>query len=239
MPHISLRDLSVDFVIYGAGSRSLKTQLVAQATGGRLSRGSGHVVTVRALESISQEFQHGDRVGLVGHNGSGKSTLLRSIAGIYMPTEGSITVKGNVSALLNPSAGMDPDATGFENIFLRGYVLGLSKERIQDSIDDIASFTELGDYLNLPMRTYSAGMAARLAFAISTSIRPDILLIDEGIGAGDAAFLAKMQTRLEEFVDRASILLIASHDQALLKKFCKEELVLDQGRIVDRRPVGA
>ncbi|GAB5506232.1 MAG: ABC transporter ATP-binding protein [Rhizobiaceae bacterium] len=237
MPHISIRDMSVDFVIFGAGSRSLKKAIVAQATGGRVSRSSDRAVTVRALDKINLEFKHGDRVGLIGHNGSGKSTLLRSVAGIYLPTEGVLTVEGNVSALLNPSAGMDPDATGYENIFLRGYVLGLNKKQIEGTLDEIAEFTELGEYLNLPMRTYSAGMAARLAFAISTSIHPDILLIDEGIGAGDAAFLEKMQVRLGEFVDRASILLIASHDQALLERFCTEKLIMDHGQVVERQKV--
>jgi ABC-type polysaccharide/polyol phosphate transport system ATPase subunit len=232
MPHISIKDLSVDFVVYGTNSRSLKKQLVLQASGGRVMKGARDVVSVRALDDISLEVEHGDRIGLVGHNGSGKTTLLRVLAGIYRPTHGSVTMSGGVGALLDPSAGMDQDSTGVENIYLRGYVLGMSKPEIKRHIDDIAVFTGLGDFLKLPLRTYSAGMSARLAFAISTVIRPDILLMDEGVAVGDAEFFDKMQARLSEFVMGASILVLASHNSSIINRFCTKRLTLNHGKIV-------
>lgn len=232
MPHVSINDLSVDFVIFGANSRSFKKQFVAQASGGRVMADAHDAVKVRALDRISLEIAHGDRIGLVGHNGSGKSTLLRVLSGIYKPTGGSLTITGDVGALLDPNAGMDADATGIENIYLRGYVLGMTKPEIRRHIDDIGSFTGLGNFLRLPLRTYSAGMFARLAFAISTVIRPDILLIDEGIGAGDKDFFDKMQARLGDFLSEASILVLASHDTNLITRFCNKRVILQQGKII-------
>ncbi|MEX1179963.1 MAG: ABC transporter ATP-binding protein [Cucumibacter sp.] len=233
MPHISTERLSVTFRIYGANSRSLKKQIVKQATGGRLVPGADDTITVRALDEVSLEVEHGDRVGIVGHNGAGKSTLLKALAGIYKPTGGSIAIRGKVGALLDPAAGLDPDATGIENIYLRGYILGMKRAEIEERIEDIRSFTELGDYLDLPLRTYSAGMFARLAFGISTSIRPDILLLDEGIGAGDGIFFDKMQDRLGAVVERVGILLLASHDKVLVERFCNRVLRLEHGRLVE------
>jgi lipopolysaccharide transport system ATP-binding protein len=237
MPHISIEHLSVDFVIYGTNSRSLKKQLVVQASGGRVMKGANDAVTVRAIDDLSLEIEHGDRIGLVGHNGSGKSTLLRVLAGIYKPTGGSVTISGRVGALFSPSAGMDPEATGIENIYLRGYMLGLSRAQITTHIDDIASFTQLGDFLRLPMRTYSAGMFARLAFAVSTIIRPDILLIDEEIATGDDAFFDRMQARLESFVKGASVLLLASHNPNIIDRFCNKRLRLNHGKIEKLEPI--
>ena len=155
--------------------------------------GARDIVTVRAIDGINLEINDGDRIGLIGHNGSGKTTLLRVLAGIYKPNGGTITIEGRVGALLHPNAGMDPESTGIENIYLRGYMLGMSRREITAKLDDIAEFTELGDFLELPMRTYSAGMFARLAFAVSTAAHNDILLIDEGLGAGDAEFQKKVQ----------------------------------------------
>lgn len=239
MPHISINGLSVDFLIYGANSRSLKKQIVAQASGGRVLKGANDAVAVRAIDNLNLEIEHGDRIGLVGHNGSGKSTLLRVLAGIYKPTGGSVTISGRVGALLDPNAGMDQEATGIENIYLRGYVLGMTKAEIRNSIDDIASFTQLGDFLTLPLRTYSAGMFARLAFAISTLIRPDILLVDEGIGTGDAEFFDRMRARLDDFVKGASILLIASHSPEIIQRFCNKQITLKQGKIIEVVEVNA
>jgi ABC-type polysaccharide/polyol phosphate transport system ATPase subunit len=231
MPHIHIDHLSVDFVIYGTHSRSLKKQLVVQATGGRLMQSARDAVSVRAIDDLSLEIRHGDRIGLVGHNGSGKSTLLRVLAGVYKPTGGAVTITGKVGALFAPTAGMDPEATGIENIFLRGYVLGLSKAEIGRQIEDITSFTQLGEFLRLPLRTYSAGMFARLAFAVSTLIRPDILLLDEDIGASDAAFFDRMQARLAGFINEASILIIASHNESIIDRFCNKRVRLNQGKI--------
>jgi len=211
MAHISIENLTVEFAIFGANSRSLKNQILSQATGGRVMSGSRDIVTVRAIDGLNLEINDGDRIGLVGHNGSGKTTLLRVLAGIYKPSGGAITVTGKVGALLDPNSGMDPESTGIENIYLRGYMMGMSRREIASKLDDIAEFTELGDFLSLPMRTYSAGMFARLAFGVSTAAHNDILLIDEGIGAGDAGFQKKARDRIESRFDRTPSVNLASH----------------------------
>jgi ABC-type glutathione transport system ATPase component len=164
MAHISIENLTVEFAIFGASARSLKNQLLSQAAGGRVMAGSRDVITVRAIDQLNLEINDGDRVGLVGHNGSGKTTLLRVLAGIYKPNGGAISIEGQVGALLDPTAGMDRESSGIENIYLRGYMMGMSRREIASKLDEIADFTELGDFLELPMRTYSAGMfrAARL-----------------------------------------------------------------------------
>ena len=169
MAHISIENLTVEFAIFGVSSRSLKNQILSHATGGRVMSGAHDVITVRAIDGLNLEINDGDRVGLVGHNGSGKTTLLRVLAGIYKPSGGAITIEGHVGALLDPTAGMDSESTGIENIYLRGYMMGMSRREIAAKLDDIAEFSELGDFLALPMRTYSAGMFARLAFAVSTA----------------------------------------------------------------------
>src|SRR5690349_16906929 len=179
MPHISIENLMVEFAIFGASSRSLKNKILSSATGGRVMSNARDIVTVRAIDGLNLEIKDGDRIGLVGHNGSGKTTLLRVLAGIYKPSGGAITIEGSVGALLDPTAGMDMESTGIENIYLRGYMLGMSRREIASKLDEIADFTELGNFLALPLRTYSAGMFARLAFAISTAAQRDILLIDE------------------------------------------------------------
>lgn len=194
--------------------------------------GARDIVTVRAIDNISLEIGDGDRIGLVGHNGSGKSTLLRVLSGIYKPASGSITITGKVGTLLDPSAGLDAEATGYENIFLRGYILGMSKREIQAKLEEIANFSELGDFLELPLKTYSAGMSARLAFAVSTSAQNDILLVDEGIGAGDADFQEKASRRVEDLFSRTSIVIIASHAEDLIRRFCNKKIEMEHGRII-------
>jgi ABC-type polysaccharide/polyol phosphate transport system ATPase subunit len=188
-------------------------------------------VVVRALDHVSLEIQHGERVALVGHNGSGKTTLLRVLAGIYKPTGGYVSIRGKVGALIDPVAGMDPDASGIENIYLRGRILGLRDSEIEAHLNDIVDFTELANFIALPVRTYSAGMFARLAFAVSTAINPDVLLIDEGIGTGDAHFMAKIQKRLQEMIDRSPILILASHDRNLVSQLCNRTIEFEHGRI--------
>ncbi len=172
------------------------------------------------------------RIGLVGHNGAGKTTLLRVLGGIYEPNEGRVSIKGSTVPLFDISLGMDPESTGYENIVLRGLYLGLSRSQMRARLDEIAEFTELGDFLNLPIRTYSAGMRMRLAFAVSTSVAPDILLIDEGIGAGDAAFLQKASERLKLFTEQVSIIVLSSHSEALISKMCTKAVLMEHGRLV-------
>lgn len=232
MAHISIRDLTVEFAIFGASARSLKNTIVAQATGGRVMAGARDIVAVRAIDKLNLEINDGDRIGLVGHNGSGKTTLLRVLAGIYKPVAGSARIEGRVGTLLDPAAGMDPEATGVENIYLRGRLLGMTKRQIDAQIDDIAEFSDLGDFLQLPMKIYSAGMQARLMFGISTSMHNDILLIDEGIGAGDAAFQDKAQKRIERLFERTSIVLLASHSQELIRAFCNRQLRMEHGGVI-------
>lgn len=231
MAHISVKNLTVEFKVYGSNSRSIKKKILSQATGGRIAQGENDTISVKALDNVSLEIKEGDRIGLVGHNGAGKSTFLRTLSGIYQPVSGSIEIAGKVSALFSPSAGMDKEATGIENIYLRGFVLGLTRAEIDQKIDEIANFTELGDFLHLPVRTYSAGMYSRLGFAISTSISPDILLIDEGIGTGDAKFMKKMQERLDDAYASTKILLLASHNKSMLNEKCSKLIFFNKGRI--------
>lgn len=235
MAHISIKNLTVEFKVYGSSSRSLKNQILSQATGGRIAENTDDAVIVKALDNVSLEINDGDRIGLVGHNGAGKSTLLRTLAGIYKPTSGSIEIEGTVGTLIDPSAGMDLEATGIENIYLRGFVLGMSKGEIDEKIEGIAEFTELGDFLHLPVKTYSVGMFSRLGFAISTAISPDILLIDEGIGAGDAGFIEKVNKRMNEFLFKTKIILFASHNQQLLDSICHKKLRVDTGRLLEMK----
>ena len=195
--------------------------------------GAHDVVTVRAIEGLNLEIKDGDRVGLIGHNDSGKSTLLRVLAGIYKPSGGAITIEGKVGTLLDPQAGMDPESTGIENIYLRGYMMGMSRQEIASKLDEIVEFTELGEFLQLPLRTYSTGTFARLAFAVSTSAQNDILLIDEGIGAGDAAFRKKAQERIESLFRRTPIVILASHSESLIAEFCNRRLQLEHGVLKD------
>jgi len=231
MPHISIQNLTVEFAIFGANARSLKNKILSQATGGRIMAGAHDIVTVRAIDHINLEINDGDRIGLVGHNGSGKTTLLRVLAGIYKPNCGTITIEGRVGTLLTSNAGMDPESTGIENIYLRGYMLGMSRREITAKLNDIAEFTELGDFLSLPMRTYSAGMFARLAFAVSTAMHNDILLIDEGMGAGDADFQKKVRQRIEDLFDRTPIIILVSHSDATIAEFCNRRVQMDHGVI--------
>ena len=198
----------------------------------------GHRPTVvRALSNLTMDLEHGDRIGLVGPNGAGKTTLLRVLAGVYEPSEGDVVVQGHTAPLFDISLGMDPEGTGYENIVLRGLFLGMTHKQIDEKVDEIAQFTELGDFLDLPIRTYSSGMRMRLAFAVATSIHPDILLLDEGIGVGDASFMAKASERLNEFTAKASIIVLASHSDALIKRMCKKAAWLEHGRLKALGPV--
>jgi len=231
MAQIDLRHISVEFPVYNINARSFKKQFLRMATGGNVSKDANQHVVVRSLNDVSLRIQHGDRVGLIGHNGSGKSTLLRLLAGIYEPTKGDIRIDGNVSPLLDLMSGIEAEFTGFENIIMRGTVLGIPRKQIKNQIEEIAALTGLGDYLAMPVRTYSMGMMVRLAFAISTSIQPDILLIDEVFGAGDADFMHKARERMVSLLNQSSIVVIATHIDELIHEFCNKGLVLEGGSI--------
>lgn len=235
---ISARQLTVEFPIFENSHRSLKKKVLHLTTGGTIGNDAGNHPVVCALDALDFEFKDGDRVGLVGHNGSGKTTLLRVLSGIYSPTRGQLKIKGKTASLLDVSTGVDPDATGFENIYLRGIMNGFKPSMIRSKIDEIADFTELGEYLNLPVRTYSSGMMLRLTFAISTSIQADILLMDEWLSVGDADFREKAAKRLKALVDNASILVIASHNPELIDNVCNKKLQLEHGKIVASEVLG-
>jgi ABC-type polysaccharide/polyol phosphate transport system ATPase subunit len=230
MPSIKLDAVSVAFPIYSSGSRSFKNAVISATTGGRIASQQGHVV-IQALDNVSLEIGHGDRVGLIGHNGAGKTTLLRVMAEIYEPLQGEVTIEGAVTPMFDTGLGIDVESTGYENITLRGLYMGLSKAEIAKRMESIVAFTELGDFLRFPVRTYSAGMQARLTFAIATSIEPEILLLDEGIGVGDADFLEKANKRLASFVKDAGILVLASHSQTLIEDFCNKAAIMEHGRV--------
>ncbi|CAA7612114.1 ABC transporter ATP-binding protein [Magnetospirillum sp. UT-4] len=233
MAHISLEDVALDFPIYGS-QRSFRHELVKRATGGfiRRSKESGGHVVVRALDSINLEIGHGDRIGLIGHNGAGKTTLLKVLARIYHPTEGSAVINGRVSTLFNILPGLDMDDTGYETIRTCGMFLGMSSTEIDRKTPEIVAFSELGDFLGLPVRTYSSGMMVRLGFAIATSIDPEILILDEGLGAGDARFAERAKQRVDDLVERTSILILASHSDALIQSMCNRAALLHGGRII-------
>lgn len=230
MVSIDTYNACVDFPIFDAKTRSMK-QTVLGAAGGAIGRNAQNTVMVEALRDVNLHLQEGDRVGLVGHNGAGKSTLLRLLSGIYEPTRGSAVVKGRVAPVFDLGVGMDPEISGYENIVIRGLFLGQTRKSIKRKMDEIAEFSELGDYLAMPLRTYSTGMRIRLALGVVTSIDPEILLLDEGIGAVDAAFMAKARSRLEKMVQRSGILVFASHSNEFLAQLCDSALWIDHGRI--------
>jgi len=225
---ISCRDLTLRFPVYGLDAKSLKKRLAAVAVGGRLGSHAG-VTEVTALADVNLELKAGDRLGLIGHNGSGKTTLLRALSGAYEPDQGQVEVQGRISALLDLNLGIDSSATGFDNIRLRGRIAGLSSREIEARMDEIAEFTGLGQFLALPVKTYSAGMQARLAFAAATAVEADVLLMDEWIAVGDADFQHLAHTRLLKLVERAGILVLASHDTDLLRLYCNKVMRLDGG----------
>src|SRR5947209_3786784 len=232
MAFIRLRNLSVEFPIYQGSHRSLKKLLLPASVQGTLPGGRMDGINVRALSNISVDFRDGDRIALIGYNGAGKTTLLKVLAGIYIPTRGQIYAQGKVSSLFAVNVGVNPEATGRENIILRGMYMDVHPREMRARIDEVAAFTELGAYLDMPVRTYSAGMSVRLAFTASTCIPPDILLMDEWISAGDARFLEKAHKRMADLIGNSNILVLASHSMSLLREWCNRGILLQQGRIV-------
>lgn len=228
---IRLQQVCLDLPIFDVSAQSLKKRVMRLGRRNRIAEDGSGVVIVRALHDISLELQSGDRLGLIGHNGAGKSSLLRVLAGIYTPTAGSIEVRGRSVPLLDISLGMDEQSTGRQNIRLRGLLLGMSEAEIRAKAEEIAAFTELGDYLDLPLRTYSSGMRLRLAFAIATAVDAQILILDEVIGVGDAHFQEKAAARLQRLHDRSDIVVLAIHDPKVIRRSCNKALWLDRGRM--------
>jgi ABC-type polysaccharide/polyol phosphate transport system ATPase subunit len=235
MARIVLRDVTIDFPIFSSSTRSIKTAVFSRL-GGRLESHNNTVV-VRALHNISLQLTDGDRLGLVGSNGAGKTTFLRVLSGVYSPFVGEAIIEGKVSSFTDIALGMDPEAIGWDNIIFRCIFLGLTFGEAKALAPSIAEFCELGEYLDLPVRTYSTGMFVRLAFAISTAVQPDIIVMDEMIGTSDQSFIDKAQKRISDLLERARILVLASHSEAIIRGFCNKLLWLEKGQIKMLGPV--
>jgi ABC-type polysaccharide/polyol phosphate transport system ATPase subunit len=228
---LSLKKVSVSFPIYSSGSRSLKKRLLFRGTGGQIANDANNRIVVEALRNVSLSLTAGDRVALIGSNGAGKTTLLRVMAGVYEPFAGDVISRGRISPMFDISLGIDHEISGYDNIRLRGLILGLTASEIEERMPDIVEFTELGDYLDLPVRAYSSGMMTRLTFAVATCFSPEILLMDEWIMAGDAGFMAKAQHRVQSFVERANILVLASHSLEICRQWCTKAVWMERGEI--------
>ena len=230
MASIELKDVIVDFPIYNANTRSFKNTVLKAPIGGKVDIYEQNI-NIRALDGIAFTLKDGDRLGLVGHNGAGKSTLLRLLGKVYIPCAGTARIEGSIGSLIAISLGIDQEATGRENIYIRGSLLGLKKQEIEQKIGQIIELCDLGSFIDLPIRTYSTGMQMRLAFAVSTMIRPDILIMDEWLSVGDESFRSKAESRMVDLVNNAQILIIASHSKELIKNTCNRVIWLEHGKI--------
>jgi ABC-type polysaccharide/polyol phosphate transport system ATPase subunit len=226
---ISVQDLSITYK-----TQFERVPTVKKAVASFIRREKREFKVVEAVKDVSFDLTHGTVLGVIGHNGAGKSTLLRSIAGILAPTEGRIEVRGQISTLLALGLGFNPQLSGRENVILGGLASGLSRDEINDKFNEIATFADLGDFIDLPTRTYSSGMNSRLAFSVAVHMDPDILLIDEALSAGDAAFKKKARTKMEELMESARTMLVVSHGLGTIKEICNDAIWLDHGRLVTR-----
>jgi len=237
---IELTDVGLDYPLLSVSTKRLFTAAnLPRFAGGivRRSKPDSSRALVCALQEISFHLKPGDRLGLIGRNGAGKTTLLRLLAGVYQPTRGHLRSFGRIGALFSTSLGLQPDATGLENIRAMSSFFGIDRNDLAEVETEIAEFTGLGNYLNLPVRIYSTGMLMRLSFAIATAKHPDIVLLDEAIGAGDASFQERTRERLDSFLAQTSILVLASHSEVLIKQFCNQAIVLDGGHIIQQGEV--
>jgi ABC-type polysaccharide/polyol phosphate transport system ATPase subunit len=230
MSHIILDNVSLSYPVFGANGRSFKSGIFNVATGGRLAK-SHSSITVEALHNLNLNLQSGDRLGLVGHNGAGKTTLLKVLAQIFEPTTGTISVQGHSNCLFDIMMGMDNESSGYENIMLRGLILGMSRREVKKTIPSIEAFADLGEFIKMPIKTYSAGMKVRLAFGIITSLPAEILLIDEVVNVGDANFMEKAKKRMHSLIHQSDILVLSTHDVNIMKEFCNKVLWLEHGAI--------
>ena len=231
MANILINNLILDYEVFKSGHRSIKKKFLSKATGGKIED-SIKKFQIRALDGISLEISDGDVIGLTGHNGSGKTTLLKVIAGIYEPTSGSIDIDGSLSCFISPNAGLNVELNGIENIKTMCLLRGFDLDKIEKIIEDVKNFSELDDYINLPVKTYSAGMLSRLGFSISTSMNSEILLVDEGLGAGDKNFQDKVKKRLNSFLENSKISIYATHDEPYLKSIGAKIIKLEKGKII-------
>ena len=233
MARLELKDVSVRYPIYNAGAMSLRQRLVQVGTGGRIGSGHHQLVTVQALANVSLTLRDGDAAAIVGHNGAGKSTLLRTMAGIYMPDSGTVIAEGEIGTVFELGAGMDPELSGYENIIRVLMLTGRSFDQAKAATPAVEEFSELGDFLSLPVRTYSSGMTMRLMFATATAVQPSILLLDEMFSTGDAEFQSRAKEKLHQWIATSEIVVFASHDHGLLKKLCNRFFRLSHGDLVE------
>ena len=224
-------NVTVQYPIFNGRSMSLRNHLVRISTGGKIEGDTSHIHIVTALKDVSFTVNKGDTIGLIGHNGAGKSTMLRTMAGVYAPVKGQVKRKGRVATVLELGTGMDPELSGYENITRMSMMLGVSPTEIKKNAAEIEDFTQLGNFLELPVRTYSSGMATRLMFAVATSTKPDILLVDEIFGTGDAEFQMKAKKRMEDLIRSVGIFVFASHDNNLVKEYCNRFFYLEHGTV--------
>ena len=222
MASIHLQNVTVQIPVFSNHSRSVKNSFIKS-----FSKEKASIQSVTALHDINLNLKDGDRLGVMGPNGAGKSTLLRTIAGVYQPSIGHIHVEGSIASLIDISLGMDMEATGYENIRMRAIMMGMKLKQIKLIEEEIADFTELGKFLELPVRTYSTGMHMRLGFAVSTTVPADIILMDEWLSVGDSDFLIKAEKRLHDYIQKSSILVIASHSEDLISKLTNQTLRLE------------
>lgn len=231
MASIKFSKVSVDFPLLNNQSRLITSRILKASSGGRLDSDAGGRVLVHALRDIDLQLSDGDRLGVIGSNGAGKSTFLRTLVGVYKPTAGSASISGSVGSLIDVSLGINPETTGRQNVIIRGALLGMSKRAMEQRMEEIISFSELESFIDLPVRTYSTGMHMRLAFSVSTIIRPEILVMDEWLSVGDESFVEKAEARMASMIDSAKILILASHSRMLLERLSTKVLWLEAGRI--------
>lgn len=237
MAIIRVKDVSLEYPIIDT-ERSFRKVLFSHAVGGIIGQNQYEKKPhIRALNKLNITLKNGDRLGLVGHNGAGKSTLIKLLGGVLEPTTGTVEVEGSSATLVTQGLGIDSEDTGYENIKICGLYLGMSNAEIEQKTREIAEFTELGDFLHLPLKTYSTGMIVRLSFAITTAVQPEIMIMDEGIGAGDARFAKKAKERFDRMVDECKIMVLASHSSSLITQMCNKAVLMSHGEIIEEGSV--
>ncbi|MBW8880278.1 MAG: ABC transporter ATP-binding protein [Asticcacaulis sp.] len=227
---IQLSGVELSYPVYSIRAHSLRNTLANMAIGGKLLKDGQDVIHVKALDGVSFTLEEGDRMGIIGHNGAGKTTLLKVLAGIYEPDRGLVNVVGRISSMIDIGLGLDAALTGRENVLSMGRMRGFGTKAVLERLDEIVDFSELGPYIDMPVKTYSAGMQARLVFAVATTLDPDVLLLDEWIGAGDQSFHEKAKGRMNEILEKSRVMVLATHNFGLIKSTCNKLLVLDGGR---------
>lgn len=235
MAKIIVQNASLVFPLVGSDNRfgqkvgNVETQ--NSKIGGQIVMENGKVTGVKAIDTISISLKTGDRLGIIGHNGSGKSTLLRLLSGIYPPSSGKVHVEGKVAGMFSLNLGVNKEATGLENIRIKGLMYGLRSREIAEIIEEIAEFSELGEYLNMPVKTYSTGMVMRLMFSTASAFNPDILILDEWVSTGDSGFRDKVNERLEAMFEKTPIVIIASHNESRMKSWAKTRVKMNKGKL--------